>query len=49
MPASAVEKCMEIEPWKNFQNIQPYDFNGISDIVADFDDNLPYEVFNLKG
>ena len=38
-----------IEPWNKFANIKSYDPAGIDEISADFDANLPYEVYNLNG
>lgn len=38
-----------LDPWKNFENIQAYDFSSINEITADFDENSPYEIFNLNG
>ncbi|MDE6394737.1 MAG: hypothetical protein K2K77_05285 [Duncaniella sp.] len=36
-------------PWRNFKNIETYDFSGIEDIIADFDEDAPYEIYNLNG
>ncbi|MDE6226104.1 MAG: leucine-rich repeat domain-containing protein [Muribaculaceae bacterium] len=38
-----------IEPWNKFADIKSYDPAGIDEISADFDANLPYEVYNLNG
>ena len=38
-----------IEPWNKFANRKSYDPAGIDEISADFDANLPYEVYNLNG
>lgn len=38
-----------IDPWKNFTKIETYAFSDIEEVVADFDENAPYEVFNLNG
>lgn len=32
VPASAVEKCRLISPWKEFKNIQAYDFSGVESV-----------------
>ncbi len=32
---SAIAKCREIDPWKNFQNIEAHDFSGIGEVEAD--------------
>ena len=47
VPETAVEKCKLIAPWKNFNSIQAYQFDGIEDITVD--NNLPCEVYNLSG
>ena len=49
VPAEAIDKCKQIEPWKYFSNIEEYDFSGIEDVFAEFDSTLPYEVYNLNG
>lgn len=49
VPEIAIENCKVINPWKNFNNIQAYEFNGIDDVLADFDSELPYEIYNLNG
>ncbi|MBD5177675.1 MAG: leucine-rich repeat domain-containing protein [Bacteroidales bacterium] len=50
VPAEAVEKCKKIDPWKQFKNIQAYDFNsGIEDVVVDTDASAPCEIYNLSG
>lgn len=36
-------------PWKNFKNVKIYDFNGVEEIIADFNADEPYEVFDLNG
>ena len=39
-----------VDPWKNFVNIEEYDFtSGIDEILADLDTDAPYEVYNLNG
>lgn len=38
-----------ISPWKYFKNVKVYDPAGIDDVVADFDADKPYEVYNLSG
>lgn len=49
VPAAAVEKCKAINPWKNFSNIEAYEFLGIEEISTDFNSEDPYEVYNLNG
>lgn len=49
VPAEAVEKCKQIDPWKNFTKIEAYDFSRIEEVIADFNADEPYEVFNLNG
>ncbi len=48
VPAAAVEKCRQIDPWKNFANIEAYDFAGIDGAVTDAAD-APREVYNANG
>lgn len=49
VPETAVEKSKLIDPWKNFNTIQAFEFNGIEVITEDIDSNLPCEVYNLAG
>lgn len=50
VPVDALDRCKAIDPWKNFQNIEAYDFNaGIEAILGDFDENAPCEIFTLGG
>lgn len=42
----AFSRCLEIDPWKNFLNIDVY-YSGIKDITIDND--APCEVYNLRG
>lgn len=50
VPAESVEKCKRIDPWKNFQNVQAFDFSSkIQEISENIDVSLPYEVFTLGG
>lgn len=37
------------EPWKNFKTIMVYDESGIENVIEDFNENKPYEMYNLKG
>lgn len=47
VPESALEKCRQINPWKNFKTIQAFDFNGVEDMVEDFTGTC--EVFTTDG
>ena len=49
VPAEAVYKCKLTAPWEYFYHIEAYDFTGIDEVSADFDNTLPYEVYNLNG
>ena len=49
VPAEAVAKCKTKNPWKNFNKIKAYDFSGIEEIIADFNENAPYEIYNING
>lgn len=44
-----LEKARSTDPWKNFRNIQEKDFSGVEEIVADFDANVPIEVYDIHG
>ncbi|MDE6288272.1 MAG: leucine-rich repeat domain-containing protein [Muribaculaceae bacterium] len=47
VPETAVEKCKQIDPWKNFKNIQQFD--GVDDITVDVDMTAPCEVYTISG
>ena len=50
VPGASVEKCKTIDPWKNFNKIEAYDFSGIEEIIIDdFNENVPYEIYNING
>lgn len=53
VPEAAIARCKAIDPWKNFETIEAYDFNGIEDTISDcngaIDFALPYEVYTLSG
>lgn len=49
VPEEAIAKCKEIDPWKNFTNIQAYTPAGIDEVGADIDENKPYEIYNFSG
>ncbi len=49
IPQSAVEKCKEIDPWKNFTNIVANEFSGIEEIEDNVDSTCSYEVYDLRG
>lgn len=49
LPEGVIAKAKEIDPWKNFANIQAYDFSGVEEISADINPNLPYDVYDLNG
>ena len=38
-----------IDPWKNFKKVETYDPAGIDDVIADFNENAPYEIYNING
>ena len=37
------------DPWKNFKNVKNYDPAGIDELVDDFDNNEPYEIYSING
>ena len=43
---SAYEK---VDPWRNFWNIEEYDFSGVDDITIDDYSDCPVEIYNLSG
>ncbi len=49
VPANAVNKCKQIDPWKNFKTIEAYDFAGVDDISVDAGADFPCEVYNING
>ena len=40
---------MTVSPWKFFYNITDEPYSGIDEVIADFNEDAPYEVFNLNG
>ena len=39
-----------INPWKNFKNIEEYDFTtGIDNVTVDSDEDAPCEIYDLRG
>lgn len=50
VPKTAMEKCREINPWKNFRKIEAYETSGIEDLNMDADnaDSL-VKYYNLNG
>ena len=49
MSEAGKEAAKDIEPWKNFKNIKVYVPASIDEVIADFNEDAPYEVFNLNG
>ncbi len=49
VPKDAVEKCKQIDPWKNFSSILEYDFSGVEGVAADMDVNKSVEIYNING
>lgn len=49
VPEAAIEKCRKIDPWKNFHNIQTYDFSGIKIISSDVDESTPINIYWFNG
>lgn len=44
-----LEAARKTEPWKNFVNIQEYDFSGVEDLADDVEINVTTEVFDMQG
>lgn len=40
---------MAVSPWKFFYNITDAAYSGVEDVIADFNEDAPCEVFNLNG
>ena len=49
VPSGRQALFMEVSPWKFFSNLTDAAYNGIDNVIADFNENAPYEVFNLNG
>ena len=49
MSEAGVAASKDIIPWKNFKNIQIFDPSSIEEVIGDFNEDAPYEVFNLNG
>ncbi len=49
VPAAAMEKIKETEPWKNFAAIEEYDFSGVEEVESDIDPSQPCEIYTLAG
>lgn len=49
MSEAGKDKGKDINPWKNFKNIKVYDPASIDEIFTDFNEDAPYEIFNLNG
>lgn len=48
VPEEAIEKCKDINPWRNFAKIKAYDFpDGIADALTDA--NKPCVLYSLSG
>lgn len=46
---SAIFEARNINPWKQFQNIEPFDFSGVDEIIANNANVHPKDIFNLNG
>ncbi|MDE6061929.1 MAG: leucine-rich repeat domain-containing protein, partial [Duncaniella sp.] len=46
---AGVSASKDIEPWKNFKNINVYDSSYINEVITGFNEDAPYEVYNLNG
>ncbi|MBD5213508.1 MAG: leucine-rich repeat protein, partial [Bacteroidales bacterium] len=49
MSDEGIEIGRTINPWKNFLNIEVQDSSAVKDVFSDFDDNAPYEIYNING
>lgn len=46
---SGITLSSTTSPWQYFNSIKEYDPAGIEDVVADFNADEPYEVYNILG
>ena len=49
VPAVALDKAKTTLPWSLFKDIEPYDFNGINEILDDFKSDASIEIYDLNG
>ena len=49
LPSGRIEAIRSVEPWKSFRNYSDEAFCGVENVIADFNEDAPYEVFNLNG
>ena len=49
VPVGTLSAYEKVDPWRNFWNIEEYDFSGIEDITIDDYSNCPVEIYNLSG
>ena len=49
VPVGSLSAYEKVDPWRNFWNIEEYDFSGVVDITIDDYSNCPVEIYNLSG
>ena len=49
LPSGRIEAIRSVEPWKSFRNYSDEAYSGVENVIADFNEDAPYEVFNLNG
>ena len=49
VPSGRIEAFRSVKPWKSFYNITDEPYSGVENVIADFNEDAPYDVFNLNG
>jgi len=49
VPIGTLSVYERVDPWRNFWNIEEYDFSGVDDITIDDYSECPVEIYNLSG
>ena len=49
VPVGSLSAYEKVDPWRNFWNIEEYDFSGVDDITIDDYSDCPVEIYNLSG
>lgn len=49
VPIWTLNAYEKVDPWRNFWNIEEYDFSGVDDITIDDYSECPVEIYNLSG
>ena len=49
VPVGTLSAYEKVDPWRNFWNIEEYDFSGVDDITIEDYSECPVEIYNLSG